>query len=129
MKWIPILALVAVLILSGCASGSGPAPTPNVPTENPGGDGSTSPKVVEVSLQNVAFSPMVITVNQGDTIRFTNQDGFAHDIFIHAGGNEFFTDPQTEANEIVEVTMTEKGTFTLDCVRHAPGMTGTIIVK
>ncbi|MEK6970251.1 MAG: plastocyanin/azurin family copper-binding protein [archaeon] len=124
MNGIPLLFIAALLLFSGCTSPNESTPIPPAPNGN--GNGAT---IIEVQLKNIAFNPGTLTVNQGDTIRFTNMDGFAHDIFIHTEGNEFFTDSQTEPGEIVEVTMTQKGTFTLDCVRHAPGMTGTIIVN
>ena len=128
------IGLLLLIILAGCAApagneGNNPLDTP--PIENPDlGDPTPEPgNVVDVSLQNFSFSPGTIEVSVGDTIRFTNKDGMSHDIFIHQGTAEYFTDSQTTAGEVVNVTMMQAGTFTLDCIRHSPNMTGTIIVK
>ena len=85
---------------------------------------TTSPQVVEISIINMQF-PSVTTIKKGQTVRWTNNDGFAHtvtftDITLNSGnlpsGGKF------------EATFNDLGTFNYKCSIH-PSMTGKIVVE
>lgn len=91
-----------------------------------GTSGGTTSTVIEVDLKNLEFTPSTITVNAGQTIRFVNQDGFAHDVHIIKDGVDFFPRTQINAGATIDVEITDAGTYELICDRHLPGMAGSI---
>lgn len=85
---------------------------------------SFSVAAATVTIQNSAFTPGVMTINLGDSVKWINQDGlphsatqtdnlWSHDINPGQSFNQEFTTP---------------GTFTYHCRFH-PFMTGTIKVR
>jgi len=42
--------------------------------------GSTDNPVIIVKIKNLAFSPAAITIRKGTTVRWINEDPFAHDV-------------------------------------------------
>ncbi len=99
----PIIALVAVLV--------GPTATLAAP-------GS-------VTIQGFAFQPESVTVNEGDTVTWTNEDGATHT--ATADGGSFDTGHISGSGGTASVTFATAGTFTYHCAIH-PSMTGTIVV-
>lgn len=84
----------------------------------------------EVSVGNFFFEPATLTIQVGDIVRWTNQEGF------HNVGTEVYPDnPNTFGNElsssnwVYEFTFTEVGTNQYQCDAHPGPMQGTIIVE
>jgi plastocyanin len=76
-----------------------------------------------VTIAGFAYSPDPVTVNVGDTVRWTNNDAVAHT----ATGSGFNTG-SIAAGASKSVTFNSAGTFAYRCTIH-PSMTGTVVVK
>lgn len=113
------LAIIALLILVVACKEDLP-PTPPSPGETtPVG----SPSLVNVAIENFAFSPTVVTIKAGDQIRWTNKDSVVHT----ATGDSFDTGPLAEGESKV-VTFDKAGEYNYVCTPH-PNMKGKIIVN
>ena len=126
------LALTIALVLSACgsdddtdstgsdnAAGSAPAASTGSGSSDAGGE------MVEVIIEDFAFSPKELTVPVGTTVRITNKDSAEHD--WDDKGGAFQTDLLGK-DESTEITLDEPGTFTVFCSVH-PQMTGSVTVE
>jgi len=76
-----------------------------------------------VTIAGFAYSPNPVTVNVGDTVTWTNNDGVGHT----ATGSGFDTGT-ISAGASKSVTFDSAGTFAYHCTIH-PSMTGTVVVR
>jgi plastocyanin len=80
-----------------------------------------------VNQKNKAFSSKKITVQQGDSVRFVNDDPFAHNIFSLSDVKSFdlgsYGQGQSKA-----VVMDKVGTVDVECAVH-PDMKMTVEVR
>jgi hypothetical protein len=76
-----------------------------------------------VTIAGFAYSPNSVTVNVGDTVTWTNNDGVGHT----ATGSGFDTGT-ISAGASKSVTFDAAGTFAYHCTIH-PSMTGTVVVR
>ena len=80
-----------------------------------------------VSQKGKAFSTKKITVQQGDSVRFVNDDPFAHNIFSLSDTKSFdlgsYGQGQSKA-----VVMDKPGTVDVECAVH-PDMKMTVEVR
>lgn len=92
---------------------------------------------VEVDLRNIRFNPDRIVVKAGETVRFTNRDGFAHNV-IQASpetlgkGDGLFQSPTLAAGESWSYTFEEPGTYPILCSvggHYRAGMVGEVVVE
>ena len=67
--------------------------------------------------QHRAFSTDRITVSQGATVQFSNEDDFAHEVFVESPDFTFESDEQ-EPGEKLGITFTKRGHFTVHCHIH-----------
>ena len=89
---------------------------------------------VSVTIQNFAFSPQYVTVSNGTTVTWTNQDPVQHQIINDPGGTggtaalgQIFKSSPLGTGQSYSFTFTSNGTFPYHCAIH-PGMTGKITV-
>ncbi len=75
----------------------------------------------EVEIIDSEFVPDSIEVSSGDTVMWTNRDGYAHTV------TGFGIDRRVPAGGTASHTFTEPGTYDYDCTIH-PGMEGTVVV-
>ena len=142
---IMLIALMALLLLSvvafaGCDGGAtttttaSPATTGSTTaaTSAPGTTGSTTATTAatgaggtQVSLKNIAIDPTSVTIKVGDTVTWTNNDGFAHRL---VGDNGEFDSGDMNGGATFSFTFKTAGTITYHCSIH-PEMKGTIIVQ
>lgn len=102
-------ALLAVA-LAGCAADTEPA-EPGPVAENP-----------TVTLENISFSPDVVTIEPGTTVTWEWDDGSTqHDVVF----DDFESEIQSEGT--YTHTFDETGTYEYVCSLH-PNMTGTVFV-
>jgi plastocyanin len=78
-----------------------------------------------VSVQGFAFHPGTVTVNVGDTVTWTNNDGVQHTATANSGA--FDTDAISPGSS-KSVTFHSAGTFAYHCEIH-PSMHGTVVVR
>jgi len=83
-----------------------------------------TPKVVQVTIEKVAFGPVPAGLAVGDTIEWVNKDVFDHTTTARSSA----WDVVIPAGKTVRVVMKEAGTFEYYCKFH-PNMTGTVAVK
>lgn len=112
-----ILAMVLMLALIACSAPEQQRGETSSQTVEPTG------RVVDVTIEGFAFNPPEVTVNAGDTVRWTNKDSATHT----ATGQGFDTGPLAQG-ESGEVTFDKPGTYTYKCTPHQ-NMRGKIIVS
>ena len=81
-----------------------------------------------VDQQGLKFVPNSLTINAGDSIRFTNSDPFTHDVtVIGPDGSASDKGLQHHGKDSVVVFPTA-GKFSILCKMH-PNMKATVVVK
>jgi plastocyanin len=81
-----------------------------------------------VDQKGLKFVPNTVTINAGDSIRFTNGDPFTHDVtVISADGSSSDKGLQQHGKDNV-VAFPKSGIFSIVCKMH-PNMKATVIVK
>jgi plastocyanin len=82
--------------------------------------------IVDVTIQNFVFSPATVTIDRGDTIRWTNLDSAPHSAVTVTPG--FVTAVLGQAQ--VTTTLFESGgTFEYICGVHGASMRGVVTVR
>jgi plastocyanin len=106
------LALVALgLLVAGMTSSASAAP---------------AAATTAVSIQFFTFSPASVTVNAGDSVRWTNLDAAVHS--AKATGGSFDTGILAQ-NASATIAFNTAGTFGYICGVHGASMSGTIVVN
>jgi LPXTG-motif cell wall-anchored protein len=141
-----VLALLAMPALLWAAEEPPPATTPTTPAETTTST-TPSPKVVEeeigppaveekepvataaasggVTIEDFAFSPGTITVDQGESVAWTNRDGVGHTATADDGS---FDTGTLNRGESGSQQFDEPGTYPYHCTPH-PNMTGKVVVR
>ncbi len=136
-SWIIIIVIVIVVLGGAYYFYAKPGATnytvptmPTMPTTPPSAAPSTPSNpgqvtTVEVTIQNLAFSPQTVAVAAGSTVRWTNKDSVDHQIASDTGafGSSLLANGQTYS-----FTFTQAGTYPYHCAIH-PFMTATVIVQ
>ena len=76
-----------------------------------------------VTIEDFAFTPGTVTVTEGDSGTWTNDDGTAHT----ATGAAFDTE-RLDPGQTAKITFSTAGSFPYVCAIHAQ-MTGTVVVE
>jgi len=63
------------------------------------------------------FHPSEISISRGDTLTFSNQDAFLHQIYVKSGPMSFDSDEQPPGQD-VNVVFPASGTFEVRCHIH-----------
>jgi plastocyanin len=74
-----------------------------------------------------AFHPGEVTINQGDTLTFSNRDEFIHQIYVKSDAMTFDSDEQPPGEDVL-LKFPTAGTFEVHCHIH-PKMALTVHVK
>ena len=64
-----------------------------------------------------SFNLAAVTVTRGDTVRFTNEDAFNHQVFIKSP-NFAFESREQAPGETVDVAFSKLGVFDVQCGIH-----------
>jgi plastocyanin len=83
--------------------------------------------VHRIAQKNRAFAVPEVTIGAGDTVLFTNEDEFLHQIYVASGGMTFDSAEQPPG-QTIEVNFPRAGTFTVRCHIH-PKMLLTVHVR
>ncbi|MDD5133104.1 MAG: cupredoxin domain-containing protein [Candidatus Nanoarchaeia archaeon] len=108
MKYIPILLVLSLLFLGGCAEKTG----------------MVTAETIKVEVSDAGYSPAEVTINIGDTISWVNMGTNAHTITT----KDRYLDLSAYPNQIVTKTFDKTGTYEYYCKMH-PNMKGTVIVQ
>ena len=79
----------------------------------------------QVTIDNFSFNPATLTVPNGTTVTWTNQDDMVHTV---TEANRGFSSQGLETGDTYAHTFTAPGTYTYFCALH-PRMTATVVVK
>jgi plastocyanin len=117
------IAFLVLLTLAACGDDdvSSTATTSSVPASEPASESES----VTVDIVEFAFDPSTLEVASGDSVVFTNGDGFAHT--AQADDGSFDTGEIAAGASADAVTFEEPGAFRFFCGIHNY-MTGTITV-
>ncbi len=89
--------------------------------------GVTNAAEHEVIQKNKAFSVEELTIKAGDTVKFTNQDSFFHNVFSLSDLKTFDLGSYPKG-EFKSITFDKSGEVEVECAIH-PSMLITINVK
>ncbi len=103
-------AVVALVLVSGCTQTT---PSVNDQNSSPYGNG---PQTHSVSINNFAFSPNSLTINAGDTVVWTNNQGVPHTITSDSGSE--LASSQIQSGQTYSHTFSTPGTFNYHCSIH-----------
>jgi plastocyanin len=106
---------------SSASSSSTPAPAPT----STAAPSASAGKTVKIVMQNTAFSPKSISAKVGQTIVWTNEDPFDHNVTAKKGEN--FKSKNFGQGAKYSYKLDKPGTISYTCTIH-PGMDGTITV-
>jgi plastocyanin len=73
--------------------------------------------VHQVAQRGRAFSASEIAIARGDTLRFTNDDEFLHQIYVDSSQMNFDSDEQAPG-QAIDVKFPVRGTFPVRCHIH-----------
>jgi plastocyanin len=112
-----LAAIIGVLAVYGCSSGSGDT---NAPTPTPTGN------TVDAT-PSLTFTPASLSVNAGESVTFTF-GSVAHNVFFTAQAGAPGDIPGNNANASVSRAFATAGTYQYTCHIH-PSMHGTVVVQ
>jgi plastocyanin len=79
-----------------------------------------------IVIKNFIFSPANLTIKNGTTVTWMNQNGAVHQIVSDSGTP--FTSDSLASGESYQFTFIKPGNYNYHCTYH-PTIKGTIIVK
>ena len=117
-----VLALAAALVAPGCGDDDDDG--------SPGSTAATSqPRPLEpdeVAMRNLSFTPARLTVQEGETVTWVNDESIQHTVVAREGAD--FESGLLDQGDTFEFEADDAGTVRYVCTLH-PGMRGTIVVK
>jgi plastocyanin len=104
-----------------------PTPTPSptstpIPTISPA---VTAKVVVTAVVQNSEFSPVTLTISEGQTVTWTNMDSVSHTVTSTTG---VFDSGPISSGQTFSYTFNNAGTFEYSCTIHPSIPHGKVIV-
>ncbi len=126
LHWVMVLVILVICIAAAGCTGNPQPPGPATTQQTPIPGGNT------VAIKNFAFSPATMTVTQGTTVIWMNQDSAEHQIINDASGSNpegaIFKSNPLPNGASYSFTFNTPGTYPYHCTIH-PSMKGTITVK
>lgn len=120
--------LIFPFVLSGCGyTTSVPVNTTPATQQSTVTGSAQTPTVVnqeaKIDIQNFSFNPSVLTIKQGTTVTWTNNDSVPHQLKSDTFNSNALTNGQS-----FSFTFKKFGTFSYICSIH-PSMSGTVVVQ
>lgn len=97
-------------------------------TESYGGGGCTNAATPDVNIVNTLFCPGTRTITAGQTVTWTNLDGFSHTTTSDGGSADPWNSASIATNGTFSKQFNTQGTYAYHCNVHA-SMHGTIVVN
>jgi plastocyanin len=115
-----LLIVFSLVFIFSCKTSQESTP----PGNNPPPDGNT------ISIRDNSFSPALLTVDPGTTVRWVHNASAIHTATSGTRNNPdgIFNSGDMRNGDTFEFTFTDSGTFDYNCIYHA-GMDGTIVVR
>ncbi|MFK5915804.1 MAG: plastocyanin/azurin family copper-binding protein [Woeseiaceae bacterium] len=82
---------------------------------------------VEVGQKDKQFTKKSVTIKSGDSVKFTNEDPFFHNVYS-LDDKQIFDLGSYPKGESKSVKFDKKGTYDIECAIH-PNMTMKVIVE
>ena len=90
---------------------------------------SAAPKVVTVMIREFTFEPEILTVNEGDTVEWRNDDAVPHTATADGEADKpLFDSGNIQTGAAWRYAVQKKGTYDYICTLH-PNMKGKLIVQ
>jgi plastocyanin len=126
VHWVPVLVVLIIFITAAGCTGSQQSPGTTTTPQTPVPGGAT------VTIHNFAFDPQTMTVSQGSTVTWVNQDSATHTIVNDASGSNaegaLFKSNSLPNGASYSFRFDSPGTYAYHCTIH-PSMKGTITVQ
>jgi len=125
---IVVLAMLLLLLMSVSCTDSDQSATG---TENGQDDtNAQNGDEIQIEMRGFKFNPDIVTIKQGTTVTWVNEDGAAHTVVsgVRDNKSELFDSGNISSGSTFSYTFNEKGTFDYFCEPHS-GMDGTIVVE
>ena len=90
------------------------------------GSSQAGEKTAEVKIDNFSFSPAVLTVAPGTTVKWTNRDDIPHTVV--SNDKSAFKSKALDTDDTFTFTFTKLGTYEYFCSLH-PHMTAKVVVQ
>ena len=119
LRWICIVSIASAAVLAlvmGCSQRPSSAHMP-----------ATQSAGQQVTIDNFAFDPQILTVSPGTTVTWLNRDDVPHTATSSDSARKFKS-PALDTDEKFSHVFTDAGTYPYFCAVH-PKMTGKIVVK
>jgi plastocyanin len=119
--FISVAALVTVSLLAGisCSKSSGSGYNSSTTPPPAAGD--------EIQIYNMKYTPATLTVKLGTTVKWKNEDGYAHTATSNDGTT--FDTGDISGGATASYVTTTAGTFAYHCTIHGLTMAGTLVVN
>ena len=85
----------------------------------------TKPPAVEITIDNLSFTPQTVTVQAGAEVRWRNRDDIPHTV---VASDSAFKSKALDTDEQFSFTPTKPGTYSYFCSIH-PKMTAKLVVQ
>lgn len=126
-----LFILASGLLLSGCYNTPKPAAvTPAQPQESAKPSTDRDDKVTSGTVAEISgfkFTPEILTVKAGQTVKFTNRDSVAHTVTAD-DGTSFESGLLGKDQSGTIVAPSKPGSYGFHCSPH-PNMKGTLVVE
>jgi plastocyanin len=115
-----IVLVLAAVLTSGCYQ-----PNANINTTVQQGGATPTAAGTTVDIKNFAFSPVTVTISNGQTVTWTNMDSVSHTVTSTTG---VFDSGPISPGQTFSYTFNNAGTFEYSCTIHPSMQHGKVIV-
>ena len=123
-----LLAAFALIAATGCPSPASAGQSANSENALRQSESAAS-KVVTVEIRDFKFEPATVTVHEGDTVEWKNDDSVPHTATEDDEGKKpAFDSGSLQTGAAWRYVARKKGTYNYICTFH-PNMQGTLIVQ
>ena len=123
-----LLAALALIAATGCPSPATASQQANSESAVPKSE-SAAPKQVTVVIRDFKFEPATVTVHEGDTVEWKNDDSVPHTATEDVTDKKpAFDSGNIQTGASWRYVAQKKGTYNYICTVH-PNMQGTLIVQ